>query len=83
MDPADPNYNATLLNLLTSGYTITDMFGFAAENSESARIMGVEFSFNSQGKIGEVELTSLIGYTYMSPNTLNKDSAYLHTFSKY
>ncbi|NRA13748.1 MAG: TonB-dependent receptor, partial [Crocinitomicaceae bacterium] len=83
LDPADPNYNATLLNLLTSGYTITDMFGFAAENSESARIMGVEFSFNSQGKIGEVELTSLIGYTYMSPNTLNTDSAYLHTFSTY
>jgi iron complex outermembrane receptor protein len=40
-------------------------------------------SFNSQGKIGEVELTSLIGYTYMVPNTLNTDSAYVHTFSTY
>lgn len=59
------------------------MFGFRAENSESARIMGAEFSFNSQGTIGEVELTSLLGYTYMLPNTLNSDSAYLHTFSTY
>ena len=83
MDPADPDYNATFLGLLTSGYTINDMFGFAAQNSESARIIGGEFSFNSQGTIGDVELTSLIGYTYMHSNTLNTDSAYLHTFSTY
>jgi len=83
LDPADEHYNDTILSLLTSGYTLNDMFGFSAENSESARIMGAEISFNSQGKIGEVELTSLIGYTYMIPNTLNSDSAYLHTFSTY
>ena len=83
LDASDPDYGATLGNLFNQGYTINDMFGFAAQNSESARIIGAEFSFNSQGKIGEVELTSLIGYTYMVPNTLNADSAYVHTFSTY
>ena len=83
LDASDPEYGATLGNLFNQGYTINDMFGFAAQNSESARIIGAEFSFNSQGKIGEVELTSLIGYTYMVPNTLNADSAYVHTFSTY
>lgn len=83
LDQNAPDFNSTFVSLLTSGYTISDMFGFAAENSESARIMGAEFSFNSQGKIGEVELTSLLGYTYMLPNTLNTDSSYLHTFSTY
>ena len=82
-DQTDPNYAADFAQVLAQGYTVNDMFGFAAENSESARIMGVELSFNSQGKIGEVELTSLLGYTYMVPNTLNTDSAYVYTFSTY
>src|SRR5690606_31606565 len=56
-------------------------FGFQAQNAEKARIAGVEFSFNSQGKIGEVELTSLVGYTYMNPISLNNDSVYRATFS--
>jgi outer membrane receptor protein involved in Fe transport len=55
--------------------------GFQAQNAEKARITGFEVSFNSQGKIKEVELTSLIGYTYMNPVSLNSDSAYLETFS--
>jgi iron complex outermembrane receptor protein len=55
--------------------------GFQAQNAEKARITGLEFSFNSQGKIGDVELTSLIGYTYMNPISLNSDSAYRATFS--
>ena len=44
------------------------------ENAEKARISGLEVSFNSQGTIGKVELTSLIGYTYMKPLSLNADS---------
>jgi outer membrane receptor protein involved in Fe transport len=55
--------------------------GFQAQNAEKARITGLEFSFNSQGTIGEVEITSLIGYTYMNPVSLNKDSSYTDTFS--
>lgn len=68
IDPAAPNYFGNYV-------------GFQAQNAEKARISGAEFSFNSQGKIGDVELTSLIGYTYMNPVSLNKDSAYVSTFS--
>lgn len=57
--------------------------GFQSQNAESARITGIEFSFNSVGKIGNVELTSLIGYTYMKPITLNDDSTYIQSFSTY
>lgn len=56
-------------------------FGFQAQNAEKARITGLEISFNSEGKIGEVELRSLIGYTYMNPVSLNNDKAYRGTFS--
>jgi len=51
------------------------------KNAEQARISGLEFSFNSEGKIKNVTLTSLIGYTYMNPISLNQDSAYRATFS--
>ncbi len=68
------------LNPEDAGY-INKWFGFQAQNAEKARISGVEFSFNSQGKIKEVQLTSLVGYTYMNPISLNTDSAYLSTFS--
>lgn len=83
LDPTSPNYNQQIIDILFSGYSIEQMFGFSAENAESARIIGTEFSFNSQGEIGDVELTSLIGYTYMLPKTLNSDSAYVSTFSTY
>lgn len=55
--------------------------GFQAQNAEKARITGAEISFNSQGTIGKVELTSLIGYTYMNPVSLNDNPAYTSTFS--
>ncbi len=67
-NPNDPGY-------------LNKWFGFQAQNAEKARITGVEFSFNSQGQIGDVELTSLIGYTYMNPISLNTDSIYRATFS--
>jgi iron complex outermembrane receptor protein len=83
LDPGAPDYIQQVSDILAAGYSINDMFGFSAENAETARILGAEFSFNSQGKIGEVELTSLLGYTYMLPNTQNTDSAYVSTFSTY
>ena len=62
------------------GY-IEKWLGFQAQNAEKARISGAEISFNSLGTIGKVELTSLIGYTYMKPVSLNADPAYTSTFS--
>lgn len=70
IDPNSPGY-------------IAKWVGFQSQNAESARITGIEFSFNSVGKIGNVELTSLIGYTYMKPITLNDNSTYIQSFSTY
>ncbi|MEI8117079.1 MAG: TonB-dependent receptor [Flavobacteriia bacterium] len=55
--------------------------GFQAQNAEKARIMGLEFSFNCSGTIGNVELVSLLGYTYMNPISLNNDPIYRSSFS--
>lgn len=55
--------------------------GFQAQNSEKARITGLEFSFNSIGNIKNVEIVSLIGYTYMNPISLNDNPLYTGTFS--
>ncbi|MGV3630899.1 MAG: TonB-dependent receptor [Bacteroidota bacterium] len=68
------------INPASPGY-IPKWFGFKAQNAERARITGLEFSFNCEGKIREVDVTALIGYTYMNPISLNTDSAYRATFS--
>ncbi len=83
LDPSDPDFNATLGQIFAAGYTADDVFGFSAVNAESAQIYGGEFSFNSQGSIRGVTLTSLLGYTYMVPKTKNTDSSYVSTFSTY
>ena len=67
--------------LIAQGIVLSQLVGFRATNAEKARITGLEFSFNSQGKIGEVELTSLLGYTYMNPISLNQDPTYRISFS--
>jgi iron complex outermembrane receptor protein len=72
-------YNPDTVILTIQNFT--QWIGFKAQNAESARISGLEFSFNSFGKLGQVEVISLIGYTYMNPITLNTDSTYLKTFS--
>ena len=82
LDPNGASYDSIVGHLLLNeGFTVTDLFGFSAVNAESARITGAEISFNSQGEIGDVQLTSLLGYTYMNPISLNADSAYRSTFS--
>ncbi|MDX1650977.1 MAG: TonB-dependent receptor [Brumimicrobium sp.] len=53
-------------------------FGFRAENAEKARITGFEFSLNGKGNIGPVEITTIMGYTYMNPIYLNTDSVYIY-----
>jgi iron complex outermembrane receptor protein len=60
---------------------IKNYLGFQAQNAESARISGIEFSFNSTGNIGEVQIVSLLGYTYMNPITLNTNPTYLSYMS--
>ncbi|HZH87396.1 MAG TPA: TonB-dependent receptor [Brumimicrobium sp.] len=53
-------------------------YGFRAENAEEARISGIELSINGTGNIGPVEITTLLGYTYMNPIVLNPDSSYIY-----
>lgn len=68
------------LNPSAPGY-LMKWIGFQAQNTERARITGIEFSFSSEGKIGQVEVRSLIGYTYMNPISLNNDPKYRSNFS--
>lgn len=76
------NPDSITLNLTpgSPGY-LYDWIGFKAQNAEEAQITGIEFSFNCEGKIKNVELNSLIGYTYMEPKSLNSDPIYTSTFS--
>ena len=81
--PLNPlNPSAEDIQFLTSGqYNIGDWVGFQAQNAEKARISGLDLSFNSSGKLGNVELVSLIGYTYMNPISLNSNPQYTANFS--
>lgn len=45
--------------------------GFRSENISRARIGGIELSLSSMGKIGQVPLRILAGYTYSYPVDLN------------
>jgi iron complex outermembrane receptor protein len=81
LDLNNPDDLSEYLGLYLQGIGIEQMLGFAAVNAESARITGAEFSFNSIGEIKDVKVTSLLGYTYMNPVSLNSDSAYVSTFS--
>ncbi|MEN9743508.1 MAG: hypothetical protein RLZZ65_1313 [Bacteroidota bacterium] len=70
------------IEFLTSGnYVLKDWVGFQAQNAEKARISGIDASFNSTGKLGKVELISLLGYTYMNPISLNSNPQYIANFS--
>ncbi len=76
----NPDSISLNLNPNSPGY-LYKWIGFKAKNAEEAQITGVEFSFNSEGKLKDVELRSLVGYTYMNPISLNNDPEYLMTFS--
>ncbi len=76
------NPPGTLVSLNPNNpYFILKWFGFRSENAEKARISGIETSFTGEGKIKEVTIQTLIGYTYMNPISLNSDKDYLKTFS--
>ena len=80
LNPVNPSPED--IQFLTNGqYNIADWVGFQAQNAEKARITGLDLSFNSSGKIGGVELISLLGYTYMNPISLNNNPLYTANFS--
>ena len=79
--PASPEDSSIWNGLISQGLTINNLIGFQAQNAERARITGLELSFNSAGKIKNVDITSLIGYTYLNPISLNNNPTYLATFS--
>jgi iron complex outermembrane receptor protein len=79
--PASPEDSSIWNGLIAQGLTINNLIGFQAQNAERARITGLELSFNSAGKIKNVDITSLIGYTYLNPISLNTNPTYLATFS--
>jgi iron complex outermembrane receptor protein len=60
---------------------LPNWIGFQAQNAEKARISGLDLSFNSSGKLGKIEVISLLGYTYMNPISLNDNPQYTANFS--
>ncbi|MBW7867463.1 MAG: TonB-dependent receptor [Brumimicrobium sp.] len=71
-DSIPPSFNPNL-----PGY-VGNWYGFRAENAEHARIVGAELSVSGTGSIGPLEITTLLGYTYMHPIVLNPDSSYIY-----
>ncbi len=57
---------------------VTNLFGlgFKSVNTGRARVDGADFSVMAGGKVGEVELNFLGGYTYTLPVSLTPDSVY-------
>ena len=68
-------------SVMLTSQNFQNYIGFQAQNAERARISGIEFSFNSSGSIGNVQIVSLLGYTYMNPVTLNNSPSYLANMS--
>lgn len=50
-------------------------FGFQSQNIGNTRIRGVEVSVLGEGKIGQVNVTTLFGYTYIDPRQTDFDPA--------
>lgn len=50
-------------------------FGAKSRNIGNTRITGVEFTLIGEGKIGPVDVTTLLGYTYIDPIKLDFDPA--------
>ncbi len=54
-------------------YQDREYAGFKSQNVGSARINGVDASITGTGKIGPINVTTLMGYTYTNPIYLNYD----------
>jgi outer membrane cobalamin receptor len=55
-------------------YIDVNSAGFKSQNVGAARINGIDASITGTGKMGPVNLTTLIGFTYTNPIYLNYDS---------
>lgn len=53
---------------------IVDSSGFQSQNLERGRVSGIDASVNGTGKIGNINVTILCGYTYMNPINPKFDS---------
>lgn len=62
----------------TETVSIDNLFGlgFRSLNTGKARVSGVDISLLGTGKIGEVEIQTLCGYTYTKPVSLTPDLVY-------
>ncbi len=49
--------------------------GFQSQNIGNTRIRGVEVSIMGEGKVGAVNITTLLGYTYIDPRQTDFDPA--------
>jgi iron complex outermembrane receptor protein len=77
-DNPDQDDLDVLFDLLDDGFELEQLLGFQAQNTERARITGMEISFGSSGSIKEIEINSLVGYTYMNPVNLNTSEDYTY-----
>jgi iron complex outermembrane receptor protein len=64
--------------------TVDNLFGlgFRSLNTGQSRITGYEISLIGQGKIGEVNIQALCGYTYTRPVSLSPNLVYGETVSQ-
>jgi outer membrane receptor protein involved in Fe transport len=63
-------------------YHIASPAGFKAVNIDFSRTAGAEFTLEGSGKIGELGIRTLCGYTYIYPVDLNADPS-LQNFGNY
>jgi len=60
------------------GHPLNDPFfglGFKSMNVGTTRVRGIDVSLIGQGKVGQVGVNMLLGYTYMDPQSLTFDLA--------
>jgi outer membrane receptor protein involved in Fe transport len=55
---------------------IRKSLGFKSVNTGEAEVRGFEFSLMGEGKIGQVKIQTLMGYTYTKPISLTPNYAY-------
>jgi outer membrane receptor protein involved in Fe transport len=53
-----------------------DIFGFMSVNTGKAMVRGIDGSVMGQGKLGEVTVNLLLGYTYVLPQSLDPEYVY-------
>lgn len=58
---------------------LDQILGFKSVNTGPATVKGIDFSIIGEGKIGEINLNMLFGYTYVQPQTTNPDNEYAVT----